>query len=247
MADAIEQVRVGLVDRSDLEQDLVQDRPAAAQDTITQLATGRRQPDASDASIGLALGGDHQVASCESPNHSARRGEFRADARRDLADGRAFGGFAHDHEHPPLREGEFDPIQGDRSSRHRDGPVGDRLEAIARRPSRGPWWAHAVNDHDVQVDTKVPVVADVRGMSIGRRTPHRAWREPTLSIIGSIGQEIVMALVSRVLAALRHDDHGQGLAEYALILALIAIVAIIALIFLGGQVSTILSTVGNSV
>ena len=40
---------------------------------------------------------------------------------------------------------------------------------------------------------------------------------------------------------------GQGLAEYALILALIAIVAIIALIFLGGQVSTILSTVGASV
>ena len=40
---------------------------------------------------------------------------------------------------------------------------------------------------------------------------------------------------------------GQGLAEYALILALIAIVAIIALIFLGGQVSQILSNVGNSV
>ena len=43
------------------------------------------------------------------------------------------------------------------------------------------------------------------------------------------------------------DDAGQGLAEYALILALIAIVAIIALIFLGGQVSTILSTVGGSI
>ena len=43
------------------------------------------------------------------------------------------------------------------------------------------------------------------------------------------------------------DEEGQGLAEYALILALIAIVAIVALIFLGGQVSTILSTVGNSV
>ncbi len=43
------------------------------------------------------------------------------------------------------------------------------------------------------------------------------------------------------------DDRGQGLAEYALILALIAIVAIIALIFLGGQVSSILSTVGTSV
>jgi pilus assembly protein Flp/PilA len=42
-------------------------------------------------------------------------------------------------------------------------------------------------------------------------------------------------------------EEGQGLAEYALILALIAIVAIIALIFLGSQISTILSTVGNSV
>ena len=56
-----------------------------------------------------------------------------------------------------------------------------------------------------------------------------------------------MALITRVLAALRRDEDGQGLAEYALILALIAIVAIIALIFLGTQVSTILSDVGNSV
>jgi pilus assembly protein Flp/PilA len=55
-----------------------------------------------------------------------------------------------------------------------------------------------------------------------------------------------MALVQRFLAALRRDE-GQGLAEYALILALIAIVAIIALIFLGTQVSSILSTVGASV
>ena len=42
-------------------------------------------------------------------------------------------------------------------------------------------------------------------------------------------------------------EEGQGLAEYALILALIAIVAIVALIFLGGQVSKIISEVGNSV
>ena len=48
-------------------------------------------------------------------------------------------------------------------------------------------------------------------------------------------------------AFLDRDEEGQGLAEYALILALIAIVAIIALIFLGSQVSKILSTVGNSV
>ena len=40
--------------------------------------------------------------------------------------------------------------------------------------------------------------------------------------------------------SIRSDDDGQGLAEYALILALIAIVAVVALIFLGSQVSTIL-------
>ena len=42
-------------------------------------------------------------------------------------------------------------------------------------------------------------------------------------------------------------DRGQGLAEYALILALIAIIAIVALIFLGGQISKILSGVGHSI
>jgi pilus assembly protein Flp/PilA len=56
-----------------------------------------------------------------------------------------------------------------------------------------------------------------------------------------------MALFTALLASLRRDEEGQGLAEYALILALIAIVAIVALLFLGGQISTILNTVGESV
>ena len=56
-----------------------------------------------------------------------------------------------------------------------------------------------------------------------------------------------MTLVQQLLSSLRRDEEGQGLAEYALILSLIAIVAIVALIFLGGSVSNILSTVGNSV
>jgi len=54
---------------------------------------------------------------------------------------------------------------------------------------------------------------------------------------------MVRSMIKRLTAA----EDGQGLAEYALILALIAIVAIVALLFLGGQVSTILSTVGSSV
>ncbi len=56
-----------------------------------------------------------------------------------------------------------------------------------------------------------------------------------------------MALINSIYAWLHRDEEGQGLAEYALILALIAIVAIVALIFLGGKVSGILSTVGSSV
>ena len=56
-----------------------------------------------------------------------------------------------------------------------------------------------------------------------------------------------MTVLHSLVAAARRDEEGQGLAEYALILALIAIVAIVALIFLGGQISLILSTVGASV
>lgn len=55
--------------------------------------------------------------------------------------------------------------------------------------------------------------------------------------------------VTYLRAQIEHarSDDGQGLAEYALILALIAIVAIIALIFLGSQVSNKLSQVGTSI
>jgi pilus assembly protein Flp/PilA len=51
----------------------------------------------------------------------------------------------------------------------------------------------------------------------------------------------------RAQISLARSDRGQGLAEYALILALIAIVAIIALIFLGSQISVKLSEVGTSI
>jgi pilus assembly protein Flp/PilA len=48
------------------------------------------------------------------------------------------------------------------------------------------------------------------------------------------------------IARLVENEEGQGLTEYALILALIAIVAIVALQFLGGAVTNALSTVGKS-
>jgi pilus assembly protein Flp/PilA len=58
-----------------------------------------------------------------------------------------------------------------------------------------------------------------------------------------------MIPISRLLILIdriRHAEDGQGLAEYALILALIAIVAIVALLFLGTQVSSKLSIVGST-
>lgn len=58
---------------------------------------------------------------------------------------------------------------------------------------------------------------------------------------GSTVRNRIRALVDQVTW-----QSGQGLAEYALILALIAIVAIVALIFLGTQISGIVSNVGHS-
>ncbi len=45
---------------------------------------------------------------------------------------------------------------------------------------------------------------------------------------------------------LDRDEEGQGLAEYALILALIAILAIVALGILSGSINGILTRVGNA-
>ena len=41
------------------------------------------------------------------------------------------------------------------------------------------------------------------------------------------------------------SEAGQGLAEYALILALIAILSIAAVTFMGGSINTLLSDLGN--
>ena len=55
-----------------------------------------------------------------------------------------------------------------------------------------------------------------------------------------------MMTITTWLASLRNEE-GQGLAEYALILALIAIIAIAALIFLGSQIASILSYIGQTI
>jgi pilus assembly protein Flp/PilA len=57
----------------------------------------------------------------------------------------------------------------------------------------------------------------------------------------------IITKVQIALARVFDEEEGQGLTEYALILALIAVIAIAALTLLGGKVSDVLSTVANSI
>jgi pilus assembly protein Flp/PilA len=43
-----------------------------------------------------------------------------------------------------------------------------------------------------------------------------------------------------------HDDDGQGLVEYALIISVIAIAVIVAMIFFRSQLQTLFSNIGNN-
>ena len=48
------------------------------------------------------------------------------------------------------------------------------------------------------------------------------------------------------MLAFFRDDEGQGLVEYALIIAVIAIAVIVAMIFLRGQLQNIFSNIGTN-
>jgi Flp pilus assembly pilin Flp len=66
------------------------------------------------------------------------------------------------------------------------------------------------------------------------------------SVQGWLADEI--SKVSRHVVALDDEsDKGQGLAEYALLLALISIVAIVALIVLGQQIAAVFDFVGQQI
>ena len=57
----------------------------------------------------------------------------------------------------------------------------------------------------------------------------------------------IRPMLTRLFARFHmNDEDGQGLAEYALIIALVALIAIVALIFMGSQVSDKLSVIGST-
>ena len=63
-----------------------------------------------------------------------------------------------------------------------------------------------------------------------------------------IEEEIPMLQFVEALRGLylNEEAEGQGLVEYALIIAFIAVVVIVAMVFLRGQISALFSRVGNS-
>jgi Flp pilus assembly pilin Flp len=74
-----------------------------------------------------------------------------------------------------------------------------------------------------------------------------APRQPHINFVREGGEQHMARVYALIHSIFVPDEEGQGLAEYSLLLSLIAIVAIGALFFLGGDVKTLLSTVGKSI
>jgi pilus assembly protein Flp/PilA len=55
----------------------------------------------------------------------------------------------------------------------------------------------------------------------------------------------VLVAIQSYLATLKREE-GQGMAEYGLILALVALAVVAAFLFLGDEISTLISEVGSN-
>lgn len=56
----------------------------------------------------------------------------------------------------------------------------------------------------------------------------------------------IMQSIAQYVERLQHDQDGQAMVEYALIIALVAIVVILALVFLGHSIFGAVNNVANS-
>jgi pilus assembly protein Flp/PilA len=66
-------------------------------------------------------------------------------------------------------------------------------------------------------------------------------------VVAVVGRFLVVQFASALYGLFASDENeGQGLVEYALIIAFIAVVVIVAMVFLQGKISTLFSKVGNS-
>jgi pilus assembly protein Flp/PilA len=55
-----------------------------------------------------------------------------------------------------------------------------------------------------------------------------------------------LAALIPTIHLIRRDEEGQGLAEYALILALIAVAAIVIMGLLGGEIGSVFGTISSA-
>ncbi len=56
----------------------------------------------------------------------------------------------------------------------------------------------------------------------------------------------MLPYITALIASIRRDEEGQGMVEYALILALVSIAAIAVLVLLGPAIAAILQSVVNN-
>jgi Flp pilus assembly pilin Flp len=56
----------------------------------------------------------------------------------------------------------------------------------------------------------------------------------------------IHTFVHRIADIARHDESGQTMAEYSVVLALVAVIVVAALTFLTGGIDGVLSSVGSS-
>jgi pilus assembly protein Flp/PilA len=69
-----------------------------------------------------------------------------------------------------------------------------------------------------------------------------SWQRPGLRLATRAQRREGAAMIQQFM----REEEGQGLVEYALIIAIIAIAVIVAMIFLRDQISNIFSNIGNN-
>jgi pilus assembly protein Flp/PilA len=242
---------VGL-DRTGLGEYVGQEFPAPLEDRLPELAARGGHGDSRDTTVPIVLAGVDESPSREPADEPADRRDLGAEPGGDLGHGCAGGAVTDDHEDTPLGERELEPNGGEGTCGDRDRAERDRFESRVGAVRRYLFPHHRQKILGSMISMRKPK-SHTRRTAGGIADPTSSSHDgPGSSRTASAQKEQengMSTLVGRI-AALRHhigQTEGQGLAEYALILALIAIVAIIALIFLGSQISGILSTVGNSV
>jgi len=152
-------------------------------------------------------------------------------------------------------------------------PSGRWVTSAIRR-LRGIGQYDAYPDHETpfevagRIGQAVPVSPVARRVPVPRQHPVSLFvkRNGKIREVKLVGQPLEVAIgrlnrrlmagwvINEIIATLEQmeedemqDEPGQGLAEYALILALIAIVAIAALLLLGDQIQSALRSVGDSI